>query len=65
MTAKAQIIGMLDHVPVAEMPVLLEVVRRFAEDDAILTADDIRAHEKALREYAAGETVSHEDMDWT
>jgi len=34
------------------------------EDDDIATPDDIISHELAQKEYAAGETISHDMIDW-
>ncbi len=63
MTVKAQIINMVDLVPEEELPILLEVVKRFASDD-IATPEDIAAHIAALKEFAAGETIPHNAIDW-
>ena len=41
----------------------LEVVRKFVSDD-IATPEDIAAIEAGMKEYAAGETISHADIDW-
>lgn len=66
MTVKAQILNMVELVPENELPIILEVVKRFVPDpDDIATPDDIAAHEQAMREYKAGLTVSHEDIDWS
>lgn len=66
MSVKAQIAQMMDLIPETELPTVLEVVRHFVpinlED--IATADDIAAHNEAMREYRAGETVAHEAINW-
>ena len=43
------------------------IERRFVpvDIDDIATPDDIAAHELAMREYEAGELISHEDIDWS
>ena len=66
MTARAQVIDLMELIPDTEMPILLEVVKRFvpADIDDIATADDIAACKQAMKEYAAGQTVSHNDIDW-
>ena len=52
--------------PDRELPNLLEVVRHLipAGCDDWATDADMAAHRNALAEYAAGETVSHNDIDW-
>ena len=49
------------------MSILLEVIRRFVpiDIDDIATPEDIAAHEQAMKEYRAGQTVSLEDIDWS
>lgn len=66
MTARAEAIKLMEHVPDSEMNILLEVIRRFVPDpDDIATPEDIAECEQAMREYKAGLTVSHEDIDWS
>ena len=62
MTVKNQLLQMIDYVPEAELPIILEVVRRFVpvDVDDIATSDDLAAHHQAMKEYAIGETVSHD-----
>ena len=66
MTVKAQVMEMLDVVPDEEMPILLEIVKRFIPRDAddFASVDDLKAHKIAMQEYERGETVSHDDIDW-
>ena len=66
MTVKAQILNMVELVPERELPIILEVVRRFVPTDIddIATPDDIAACEQAIKEYRAGQTISHTDIDW-
>ena len=63
MTVKAQIVRMIDFIPDRELPIILEVVKRFAADD-FATEDDLKAHRLAMQEYERGETASHNDIDW-
>ena len=67
MTARAQVMDLMKMIPDSEMPILLEVVRRFVPTniDDIATPDDIAACEQAMREYRAGQTVSHDAIDWS
>ena len=66
MTVKAQIMEMMDFVPDRELPILLEVVKRFIPNDADdrMTDDDLNAHRLAMQEYRNGETVSHSEINW-
>ena len=66
MSVKAQIAEMVDLIPENELLTVLDIVRHFVPVDAddIMTADELAAHEAAMAEYTAGETVSHEDIDW-
>lgn len=66
MTVKAQILEMVDRIPEGELPIILEVVKRFVPVDSedIATAEDLAAHAEAMREYAAGETISHDAIKW-
>ena len=66
MTVKAQIFEMVDRIPDSELPTVLEVVKHFVPVDIedFATAEDINAHNAAMKEYEAGETISHEVIDW-
>lgn len=66
MTVKAQIVEMIDFVPARELPIILEVVKRFIPNDADdrMTEDDLNAHRRAMQEYNNGETVSHDEINW-
>ena len=66
MTVKAQIVEMIDFIPDRELPIILEVIKRFVPNDAddFMTEDDLRAHRLAMQEYMRGETVPHDEIDW-
>lgn len=66
MTVKAQIVEMMDFVPDRELPILLEVVKRFIPNDADdhITEDDLNSHRRAMQEYKSGESISHSEIDW-
>lgn len=66
MTVKAQIVEMIDFVPDRELPIILEVVKRFIPQDAdtIATEDDLKSHRLAMEEYERGKTISHNDINW-
>lgn len=66
MSVKNQLVEMIDFIPEEDLPILLEVVRHFlpVHGDDIATADDVEAHQAAMAEYAAGQTVPHEAVNW-
>ena len=66
MTARAQMMNMIELLPDAEIPLVIEVLKRFISyeaDDDIVTPDDIRAIEEGEKEYANGETISLLDFE--
>lgn len=63
MPLRKQLDEMLDYLPEAEQVIIFEIVKRFVPDD-VATADDLEAIQAARREYANGETVSHEAINW-
>ena len=58
-----QLVSMIDYLPEQEQMLLLEIVKRFMSDD-VATPDDLQAIEAARAEYANGETVSHDAINW-
>ena len=58
-----QLVEMIDVLPEQEQILLLEIVKRFVPDD-VATPDDLKAIAKARKEYANGETVSIDNIDW-
>lgn len=64
MTVRNQLLQMIEFVPEGELPILLEVVRRFVPADDIATEDDLRAHQIAMEEYKRGETIPMEAINW-
>ena len=69
MTARAQLATMINVIPDNDLPILLEVVRRFlpagVDLDDVETPEDTAAHMQARKEYKAGETIAYEDINWT
>ena len=65
MTVKAQIVEMIDFIPDGELPILLEVVKRFLPKDAddVATDDDRESHLIAMQEYMCGATIAHDAVD--
>ena len=66
MTVKAQIVEMIDFIPDGELPILLEVVKRFLPKgaDDVATDDDRKSHLIAMQEYMCGATMAHDAVDW-
>ena len=58
-----QLVDMIDCMPEQEQILLLEIAKRFIPDD-IATSDDIEAIKKADEEFARGEFIRHEDINW-
>lgn len=55
--------GVIDCLPETEQSLLLEIARRFLPDDTA-TPDDLADIQAARAEYAGGETVPHEAINW-
>ena len=60
---REQLVEMIDYLPEAEQFLLLEIARRFIADD-VATADDLAAIDTARNEFAKGETISHDAINW-
>ena len=60
---RTQLIEIIDCMPESEQRLLFEIAKRFIPDD-IATPDDLAAIEAARAEYARGETINHNDIDW-
>ena len=58
-----QLVQVIDYLPETEQSLLLEIALRFMKDD-VATADDIVAIEAAQAEYAAGETIPSNAINW-
>ena len=66
MTIKNQLLQMIDIIPEGELPIILEVVRRFVpvDVDDIATDEDFEAHRIAMKEFESGETISDDAINW-
>ena len=60
---REQLVSMIDCLPESEQSLLLEIVKRFLPDD-VATPDDLEAIREARAEYAAGETIPHNAINW-
>lgn len=58
-----QLVEMIDCLPEQEQVLVFEIVKRFVPDD-VATADDLQAIQEAHEEYAKGQTVSHDAINW-
>ncbi len=58
-----QLVEMSDCMQEPEQILLFETVKRFVPDD-VATPDNLAAIQAAHKEYARGETVNHNNIDW-
>ena len=60
---KKQVVEVIDCLPEQEQILLFEIAKRFISDD-VANADDVEAVRAARQEYANGETVNHDAINW-
>lgn len=60
---KKQLVDVIDCLPEQEQILLFEIAKRFVADD-VATDNDIEAVSAARQEYANGETVNHNAINW-
>lgn len=60
---REMLVGVIDCLPETEQSLLLEIARRFLPDD-VATPDDLEEIKQARAEYASGETVAHNAINW-
>ena len=60
---REQLVGVIDCLPETEQSLLLEIARRFLPEDTA-SPDDVEAIREARAEYARGQTVPHEAINW-
>ena len=60
---REQLVGVIDCLPETEQIILLEVARRFLPED-MATPDDLEAIRTAREEFARGETIPHDAINW-
>ena len=60
---KKQLVDVIDCLPEQEQILLFEIAKRFISDD-VANADDVEAVRAARQEYANGETVNHDAINW-
>jgi len=60
---REQLVGVIDCLPETEQSILLEVARRFLPDD-IATPEDLESIRAARAEFARGETIPHDAINW-
>ena len=74
MTIAQQINFIVKQLPETEQRLVFELVKRICTDDIAiieevdydeLTDEDIADIEEARAEYERGETIKHEDIDWS
>ena len=64
MSVRNQLLQVFDELPEREQKLLFHIALQFVPDDDIATADDLAAHAEAMKEYEAGETIPHDQIDW-
>ena len=60
---REQLVGVIDSLPETEQSLLLEIARRFLPDD-VAAPDDLDDIQQARAEYANGQTVPHNAVNW-
>ena len=58
-----RLVEMIDCLPEQEQLLLFEIVKRFVPDDSA-TPDDLEDIYMARAEYANGETINHNAINW-
>ena len=61
---KQQAFIIFDLLPEKEQALILELMKSLASDD-IATPNDIATHNVAMEDYRRGETINHNDIDWS
>jgi predicted transcriptional regulator len=64
MSLAKQINAIVEQMPEKKQMLLLELVKTMVAPDDILTAEDVADIRQARAEFAKGEFVRHEDIDW-
>ena len=64
MSLTEQINTIIEQMPKKKQMLVFELVKTMVSPDDILTDEDIADINQARAEFARGETVAHEDIDW-
>jgi len=64
MSLAQQISEIVEQMPRKNQHLILELVRTMMSEDDILSEEDIKDITQARGEFARGEYVLHEDIDW-
>jgi hypothetical protein len=64
MSLAKQINYIVGQMPERKQALLLELAKAMVSPDDILTDEDAADIERARAEFARGESVRHEDIDW-
>ena len=64
MSLAGQINTIVEQMPEKNQVLVLELVKTMVSSDNILTEEDIRDIKQARAEFARGEFVRHEDINW-
>ena len=60
-----QIQEMVECLEDSEKILIIEILKRFLNSDNVLSEQDLHYIELAEKEYINGETISHNDIDWS
>ena len=64
MTIAQEINTIIEQMPENKQAIILELVKTMISPDDILTDEDIADIKQARAEFARGEYVRHEDINW-
>ena len=65
MTIAKQISSFIEQMPEQSQAVILELVKTMISSDDILTDEDIADIKQARNEYARGDAVPHDAVNWS
>ena len=60
-----QIQEMVECLNDSEKVLIIEILKRFLSNDDVLSGQDMYYIDLAEQEYINGETISHNDIDWS
>jgi hypothetical protein len=60
---RSQIVNLIDYLPEQEIQLIFEIVKRFVPDD-VATLEDLADIKTANEEFARGDFVRHNEINW-
>ena len=64
MSIARQINNIIEQMPEQKQALVLKLVKTMISSDEMLTEEDIADIEQARLEYAQGETINHDQINW-